>query len=268
MRILVTNDDGIDAPGLAALVGRLVATGHEVAVAAPSNERSGSGTSLGAVFDGTPITITDHVLPATPSVRAVSIDAPPGLAVLAACVGALGEAPDAVISGINAGPNTGRSLLFSGTVGGALTGALLGRSAMAVSCGFLPDSRFDTAAEVACAAVPLLARPQMRGTVLNLNVPDVDLGQIKGIENGPLGQRGRIRYSIERVGSQLTVRSYLTDPADLDRDSDAGLLHAGFVSATLLRGALGELDGAPVTEMLRLVLSDRHEAPRPAASIS
>ena len=103
MRILVTNDDGIDAPGLAALVGRLVATGHEVAVAAPSNERSGSGTSLGAVFDGTPITITDHVLPATPSVRAVSIDAPPGLAVLAACVGALGEAPDAVISGINAG---------------------------------------------------------------------------------------------------------------------------------------------------------------------
>ena len=139
---------------------------------------------------------------------------------------------------------------------------------MAVSCGFLPDSRFDTAAEVACAAVPLLARPQMRGTVLNLNVPDVDLGQIKGIENGPLGQRGKIRYSIERVGSQLTVRSYLTDPADLDRDSDAGLLHAGYVSATLLRGALGELDGAPVTEMLRLVLSDRDEAPRPAASIS
>jgi 5'-nucleotidase len=265
MRILVTNDDGIDAPGLAALVGRLVAAGHDVAVAAPASERSGSGTSVGGVYDGTPITVTDHVLPAAPSVPAVGIDGPPGLAVLAACVGALGEAPDAVISGINAGPNTGRSLLFSGTVGGALTGAMLGRSAMAVSCGFLPEARFDTAAEIACAAVPLLARPGMRGTVLNLNVPDVDLGQIKGIENGPLGQRGRIRYFIERTGSQLTVRPYLTDPADLEQGSDAGLLHAGYVSATLLRAALGELDSAPVTQLLRRVLFG--EAPLPAVNV-
>src|SRR5260370_40390728 len=129
MRILVTNDDGIDAPGLAALVGRLVAIGHDVAVAAPSSERSGSGTSLGGIFDGTPIAVTDHVLPATPSVRAVSIDAPPGLAVLSACRGALGAAPDAGISGINARPNTGRPPLFSATRGGALTGALLESSA-------------------------------------------------------------------------------------------------------------------------------------------
>jgi 5'-nucleotidase len=265
MRILVTNDDGIDAPGLAALVGKLVAVGHDVAVAAPSSERSGSGTSLGGVYDGAPVAVTDHVLPAAPSVPAVGVDGPPGLAVLAACVGAFGEAPDAVISGINAGPNTGRSLLFSGTVGGALAGAMLGRSAMAVSSGFLPDARFDTAAEIACAAVPLLGRPGMRGAVLNLNVPDVDLGQIKGIENGPLGQRGRIRYSIERVGSQLTVRSYLTDPADLEHGSDAGLLHAGYVSATLLRAAPGELDSAPVTELLRRFLSG--EAPLPAASV-
>jgi 5'-nucleotidase len=142
---------------------------------------------------------------------------------------------------------------------------MLGRSAMAVSCGFLPDARFDTAAEIACAAVPLLGRPGMRGNVLNLNVPDVDLGQIKGIENGPLGQRGRIRYSIERVGSQLTVRSYLTDPADLEHGSDAGLLHAGYVSATLLRAALSELDSAPVTELLRRFLSGG--APLTAASV-
>ena len=265
MRILVTNDDGIDAPGLAALVGKLVAAGHDVAVAAPSSERSGSGTSLGGVYDGTPVTVTDRVLPAAPSVPAVGVDGPPGLAVLAACVGAFGESPDLVISGINAGPNTGRSLLFSGTVGGALAGAMLGRSAMAVSCGFLPEARFDTAAEIACAAVPLLGRPGMRGTVLNLNVPDVDLAQIKGIENGPLGRRGRIRYSIERTGAQLTVRPYLTDPADLEHGSDAGLIHAGYVSATLLRAALGELDSSPVTELLSRVLSG--EAPLPASSV-
>jgi 5'/3'-nucleotidase len=268
MRILVTNDDGIDAPGLAALVGMLVTTGHEVVVAAPSREHSGSGTALAGGHDGTPVTVADHVLPGTPSVRAVSIDAPPGLAVLSACLGAFGAAPDAVISGINAGPNTGRSLLFSGTVGGALTGALLGRSAMAVSCGFLPGARFDTAAAIALAAVPLLARPEMRGTVLNLNVPDVDLDQIKGVENGPLGRRGKIGYSIERTGSQLSIQPYLTDPADLERDSDAGLLHAGYVTATLLRGALGELDCAPVTELLRRVLSDPDEAPRPAANVT
>src|SRR5260370_25903905 len=105
MRILVTNDDGIDAPGLAALVGRLVTTGHEVVVVAPSCEHSGSGTSLAGVYDGTPVTVADHVLPATPSVRAVSIDAPPGLAVLSACVGAFGEAPAAAISGLHARPH-------------------------------------------------------------------------------------------------------------------------------------------------------------------
>lgn len=265
MRILVTNDDGIDAPGLAALVGRLVAAGHDVAVAAPSSERSGSGTSLGDLYEGTPVSVTDHILPAAPSVPAVGVDGPPGLAVLAACAGSFGAPADAVISGINAGPNTGRSLLFSGTVGGALTGAMLGRSAMAVSCGFLPDARFDTAAEIAYAAVPLLGRPGMRGTVLNLNVPDVDLGQIRGVENGPLGRRGRIGYSIKRTGSQLTVRPFLTDPADLEHGSDAGLLHAGYVSATLLRAALGELDSAPVTDLLRRVLSG--EPPLPAGSI-
>src|ERR1700745_4419857 len=107
MRILVTNDDGIDAPGLAALVGKLVAVGRDVAVAAPSSERSGSGTSLGGVYDGAPVAVTDHVLPAAPSVPAVGVYGPPGLAVLAACVGAFGAAPDAVISGVNAGPNTG-----------------------------------------------------------------------------------------------------------------------------------------------------------------
>src|SRR4029077_13656774 len=103
---------------------------------------------------GTPVTVTDRILPAAPSVPAGGVDGPPGLAVLAACVGAFGESPDLVISGINAGRNTGRSLLFSGTVGGALAGAMLGRSAMAVSCGFLPDARFDTDPDVRCAAGP------------------------------------------------------------------------------------------------------------------
>ena len=107
-----------------------------------------------------------------------------------------------------------------------------------------------------------------RGTVLNLNVPDVDLDQIKGVENGPLGRRGKIGYSIERTGSQLSIQPYLTDPADLEQDSDAGLLHAGYVTATLLRGALGELDCAPVTELLRRALSDPDQVPRPAAHVT
>ena len=79
MRILVTNDDGIDAPGLAALVGKLVAAGHDVAVAAPSSERSGSGTSLGGVYDGAPVAVTDHVLPAAPSVPATPHSSANGL---------------------------------------------------------------------------------------------------------------------------------------------------------------------------------------------
>jgi len=152
--------------------------------------------------------------PRPPSVPAVGVDGPPGLAVLAACVGAFGEPPDLVISGINAGPNTGRSLLFSGTVGGALAGAMLGRSAMAVSCGFLPEARFDTAAVIACAAVPLLGRPGMRGTVLNLNVPDVDLGREPAISRPPPAGPSHRRA---RCQSARTARS--SDPSSVRRAS-------------------------------------------------
>lgn len=117
-RLLVTNDDGIDSPGLKALA-RSLADHVDVIVAAPSADMSGSGTGIGrfdidAGVELTPVSIDDVPM-------AYSIDGPAGLAVTAAALGAFGRRPDLVVSGINAGINTGHSIIHSGTVGAART---------------------------------------------------------------------------------------------------------------------------------------------------
>ena len=111
--ILVTNDDGIDSPGLHALVGGLVGS-FELIIAAPAADMSGSGTGIGRfdISEGVELTPVDI----EPDIRAYTIDGPPGLAVTAAALGAFGDLPELVVSGINAGVNTGHSIIHSGTV--------------------------------------------------------------------------------------------------------------------------------------------------------
>jgi 5'-nucleotidase len=133
MKVLVTNDDGIESVGLHALVRALVADGRDVVVVAPDSDRSGSGAAIGHINIQEPIESTRVELPGLPGVPAYSIDGPPGLCVLAARLGGFGTPPDLIVSGINPGCNTGRAVLHSGTVGAALTGANFGLSGLAVS---------------------------------------------------------------------------------------------------------------------------------------
>jgi 5'-nucleotidase len=203
VRVLVTNDDGVTAPGLAALTRELVkwadasaASGgprHESVVVAPSSNFSGAGAAVGSVSDGTKILYTRARVSGAEGVDAFGLDASPALSVIAGALGAVGPKPDLVLSGINHGVNVGRSILHSGTVGAALTASQLGISALAVSLRTGSDSEpWESAAELAVALIPLLSRAPAR-TVLNLNVPALPLHQIRGLRWARVSGAGLIK---------------------------------------------------------------------------
>src|SRR3954453_15739928 len=183
-KILVTNDDGVHATGIHALATALAEDGHDVTVAAPLVDFSGSGTALGPSHaEGLRIDRIHLETPGLGDVPVWGVDGPPGMCVMAAHLGAFGDRPDLIVSGINHGGNTGRSILFSGTVGAALAAANFGLRGLAVSQSLPPAGSelpwlTDTAGAYGAAAARwFLDRP--RGTVLNVNVPNLPLSDIK-----------------------------------------------------------------------------------------
>lgn len=231
MRVLVTNDDGIDAPGLSALVAGLRADGYDVVVAAPAAEASGSSAGVGPVTVA-PIPVTERRLDVAPEVPAFAVGSPPAFAVLAACTGMFGAPPDLVVSGVNPGWNTGHGVLYSGTVGAALAAANLGRAALAVSCGPLPGARFDTAVEVALQLVR--AGAPEAGVTLNVNVPDTDLGLLRGAVEVPLGATSVHAVRLERQDGAIVVTERFRDRVP-EAGTDAAGVIAGYVTLTRLR---------------------------------
>jgi 5'-nucleotidase len=203
VKVLVTNDDGVSAPGLAALTRALVgwavssaAAGgpnHEIVVVAPSSNYSGAGAAVGSVTDRTTIAYQRASVEGAEAVEAYGLDASPALSVIAGALGAVGSKPDLVLSGINHGVNVGRSVLHSGTVGAALTASQLGISALAVSlrAGPGPDP-WESAADLAVALIPLLVEAPI-GTVLNLNVPALPLAEIRGLRWARVSGAGLIK---------------------------------------------------------------------------
>src|SRR5438270_5150746 len=170
LRVLVTNDDGIVAPGLSALAAAVVAMGHDVVVAAPATDHSGASSAIGPMGGPDGVEVTPVELDAIPDVPAFAVDAPPALIVIIGRLGAFGHPPDVVVSGINPGPNTGRSTLHSGTVGAALTAANMGLSGLAVSVGAGESIHYDTAAAGAASASGWVAASPPK-PVLNVNLP-------------------------------------------------------------------------------------------------
>jgi len=148
-------------------------------------------------------------------------------------IGAFGEPPDIVVSGINAGLNTGLSVLHSGTVGAALTAQRLGFSAMAVSLGPGDPWRWRTAAEVAIHQLDWLSAAP-RGTMLNINVPDRP--QALEVRWAPLDPCGTVRVSLaddENGGRQLEMRATRDEPSP---GGDAALVAAGNATVTAMGG--------------------------------
>ncbi len=227
VRILVTNDDGVGAPGLAALTKALLGwadgagadgpgSPHEVIVVAPRSNYSGAGAAVGSVTDRTTIGYQRASVEGAEAVEAYGLDASPALSVIAGALGAVGPKPDLVVSGINHGVNVGRSILHSGTVGAALTASQLGISALAVSLrvGEEPDP-WESAADLAVALLPLLVGAPVR-TVLNLNVPHLPLAEIRGVRWARVSGAGLIKSARGSGSWEAPNEEEIEGPAALE----------------------------------------------------
>ena len=235
MRVLVTNDDGVESPGIHVLAAGLRDVGYEVLVVAPNRDCSGIGAAIGLVHADQHLDAAEVVLPGCEGVPAFALDGPPGMCVCAARLGAFGDPPAIVVSGVNPGCNTGRAILHSGTVGAALTAQSFGASALAVSVDVSDPWRFDTAVDVAIEVLPMLLDAPAR-SVLNLNVPARDRADIGGVRWARLAAFGAVRAAVAeapdgRLQFELRATGVVPPP-----DSDQGLVNAGFASLTTLVG--------------------------------
>jgi 5'-nucleotidase len=235
MRALITNDDGIDADGLRTLAGVAVEAGLDVVVAAPHTEFSGASASLTALGAEGNLIVHERPLVGLGGVRALGIEAAPAFITFAAMHGAFGPPPDLLLSGVNHGPNTGHAVLHSGTVGAAFTGLTLGCRAMAVSMATPQPVHFDTAADVARRALTwLLASDGDQQFVLSINVPDIPLGQLKGIRPARLAAFGAVQASVAEEGEGFVKLTIAPITADYEAGTDAALLLEGWATATAL----------------------------------
>ena len=255
--MLVTNDDGVTAPGLAALAAAAAGIGH-VVVVAPADDRSGAGAAVA------PAWLDEGILLAKVDVDglgpAYAVQGPPALAVIAGVSGGLGGRPRMVVSGVNRGPNTGLGILHSGTVGAALTAGNLGLPALAISIDSASPRHFATAATVAASAMGWLLHAPA-GTVLNVNVPDLPIAQVRGVREAPLARFGTVEATMRTAGGPgddtLFVRLGAgtgSGAGAFDAGTDAALLAAGFVTVTCIAGVrFGGWTGValPISEALR-----------------
>lgn len=230
-RIMLTNDDGVDAPGLAALARRLQSDGHELVVVAPVDQRSGVGASLGP---------TEHDLLVRAEPRRLSgvganvhaVDAPPALAVMAAAGGAFGFVPSMVVSGVNAGYNTGAGMVHSGTVGAAMTGATLGCTAVAISCGPPPEEDYRLAAEAAAATLEVLVARPLAGVTFNVNVPPAS-ATVRDVRAATVARDSIFNIELALEADGLRIRR--ADRWDgFEEGSDSALVLNGVVTVTAL----------------------------------
>jgi 5'-nucleotidase len=212
MRILVSNDDGYQAPGIRALAEALGAMG-EVTVVAPERDRSGASNSL---------TLENPIRAARTENGFIRVDGTPTDCVHLALTGLLEHEPDIVVAGINAGPNLGDDVLYSGTVAAAMEGRFLGLPAIAVSLASHRPTYFDTAARVARDLVGRLqSDPLPADTILNVNVPDLPWEGINGFEATRLGNR----HKAEGVVKAQDPRGrpiYWIGPAGSEQDAGPG----------------------------------------------
>lgn len=193
MRILLSNDDGYFAPGLACLAEALSAIA-EVTVVAPERDRSGASNSL----------TLDRPLHLHKAHNGFYyVNGTPTDCVHLAVTGMLDNLPDMVVSGINAGANMGDDTIYSGTVAAATEGFLLGIPSLAVSLNSASSKNFSTAARVAADMVQRFKDNKFHEPVLlNINVPDISYEELKGMEVTRLGRR----HKAEAVVKSQTPR--------------------------------------------------------------
>jgi len=229
MRILLSNDDGYFAPGLAALA-KALAPLADITVVAPERDRSGASNSL---------TLDRPLMLRQAPSGFYYVNGTPTDCVHLAVTGMLDHMPDMVISGINHGANMGDDTIYSGTVAAATEGYLLGIPSIAVSLANHNALNFDTAARVVLElAQRIQAQPPTEPMLLNVNVPDCSWEDLKGQRVTRLGKRHKAE-SVVKTTNPRGQTVYWVGAAGLAQDAGEGTdFHAianGFVSITPLQ---------------------------------
>ncbi len=228
MRILVSNDDGVLAPGIRALVKELSRVA-EIEVMAPDRNRSGASNSL---------TLSRPLRVKQLDNGHYSVEGTPTDCVHLALTGFFVPSVDIVVSGINDGANLGDDIIYSGTVAAAMEGRFLGLPAIAVSMVGDNIQHYETAAVIVRQLVQKIGAHQLPlKTILNVNVPDLPLNKIKGLEVTRLGTR----HSAEPIVKEYDPRGHLIywvgppgPEADAGPGTDFFAVNQGCVSVTPL----------------------------------
>ncbi|MDR9755027.1 5'/3'-nucleotidase SurE [Pseudomonas sp. SZMC_28357] len=229
MRILISNDDGVTAPGLAALYAAL-ADYTECVVIAPEQDKSGASSSL---------TLDRPLHPQTLTSGFISLNGTPTDCVHLGIHGLLEVPPDMVVSGINLGANLGDDVLYSGTVAAALEGRFLDRPSFAFS---LVSRQVDNLATAAYFADKLVRAHEQLDlpprTVLNVNIPNLPLDHIRGIQLTRLGHRARAAAPMKVVDPRGKAGYWIAAAGDAEDGGPGTDFHAvmqGYVSITPLQ---------------------------------
>ena len=229
MRILISNDDGVMAPGIAALYDAL-ADYAECLVIAPSEDKSGASSSL---------TLDRPLHPATLPNGFVALNGTPTDCVHLGLNALLDPLPDMVVSGINLGANLGDDVLYSGTVAAALEGRFLGRTGFAFSFASRQLDNLATAAYYARKLVEAHASLDLPPrTVLNVNIPNLPLEHIRGIQLTRLGHRARAAAPLKVVDPRGKEGYWIAAAGDAEDGGPGTDFHAvmqGYVSITPLQ---------------------------------
>ncbi len=228
MNILISNDDGYQARGIRVLADALAQVA-DIHVVAPERDRSGASNSL---------TLDSPIRARLTENGFTSVDGTPTDCVHLAITGLLEQEPDMVVAGINAGANLGDDVLYSGTVAAAMEGRFLGFPAIAISLAGERPRHFETAAGVALELVQRVQSGTLPAdTILNVNVPDLPYGEIRGMQATRLGHRHKSE-PVVRMQDPRGRPVYWVGPAGPEQDAGPGTdfhaVRAGFVSVTPL----------------------------------
>ncbi|MFT5396189.1 MAG: 5'-nucleotidase [Gammaproteobacteria bacterium] len=228
MHFLLSNDDGYQSPALAALADMLAELG-KVTVVAPDRDRSGASNSL----------TLDAPLHVKQDSRGFHyVNGTPTDCVHLAITGMLEEEPDMVISGINTGANLGDDVLYSGTVAAAMEGRFLGCPAIAFSLAGERQSDYKPAVKIAKKIIESLMQKPLDDVLLNVNIPDIDFEQIKGMAVTRLGNRHKSEPALEAFDPRGR-KVYWVGPVGSEQDAGEGTdfhaIRSGQVSITPLQ---------------------------------
>jgi 5'-nucleotidase len=229
MRILISNDDGVMAPGLAALHAALQDYA-DCSVVAPSEDRSGASSSL---------TLDRPLHPAQLPNGFIGLNGTPADCVHLGLNGLLPQVPDMVVAGINLGANLGDDVLYSGTVAAALEGRFLSLPAFAFSLLSRQPDNLPAAAWFARRLVEAHAALELPPrTVLNVNVPNLPLDHIRGVQLTRLGHRARAAAPVKAVNPRGKEGYWISVAGDAEDGGPGTDFHAvmqGYVSVTPLQ---------------------------------